>query len=72
MEQFFKPKPVYIGKRIDFPDSLSDRMTQQDRIIVFLAGEDTKGYQPMDWVEEHILKPLRPRTTREKKSGRYK
>jgi len=71
MEQFFKPKPVYIGKRIDFPDTLPD-MLQQDTIMVFLAGEDTEGFSPMDWVNEHILQPLRPRTERNRKSGRYK
>ena len=71
MEQFFKPKAVYIGKRIDFPDSLPD-MLQQDTIMVFLAGDNVNGFCPMDWVEENILKPLRPRTAREKRTGRYK
>lgn len=74
MPPFFKPKAVYIGKRKDLPMSIRDRMTQEDNIIVFLAGEDkdVAGFSPSDWVNEHIHEPLRPRTEREKKTGRYK
>lgn len=70
MKKFFTPKPVYIGKRKLLPDFLPD-MTQEDNIIVFLSG-DVKGMSPAKWVDEHINIPLRPRTEREKKSGRFK
>ena len=71
MERFFTPKPVFIGKRKDFPDSLPN-MLQEDHIVVFLAGKNTDGLTPMEWVDEHIHEPLRERSVRNKKTGRYK
>ena len=71
MKRFFGFAPVYVGKRKLLPDTLP-LMTQEDNIIVLLAGENIGGMSPMDWVDEHIHTPLRPRTQREEKSGRFK
>ena len=70
MKKFFKPTPVYIGKRKDFPDSLPN-MLQEDNIIVFLAGDSINGMHPADWVDKFIHKTLRERTDRNKK-GRFR
>ena len=71
VKRFSGLKPIYIGKRKLLPDVFG-AMTQETNIIVLLAGQGVDGMTPMDWVDEHIHTPLRPRTEREIKSGRFK
>lgn len=72
MKDSFPFMPIYIGRRKNLPDFLPN-MNQEDNIVVFLTGEeDIDGLSPTNWMEKHIIEPLRPRTDRNKKTGRYK